>query len=73
MQRVLRIRELTRTCGLCRSTIYDRMNADDFPSGFLVGGRRVWREAEISTWLEAEEKRGSRKGIGPSRGKKKPK
>ncbi|WP_333830193.1 helix-turn-helix transcriptional regulator [Pararhodobacter sp.] len=30
-----------------------------FPKPFYIGNRRFWREAEIITWLDAQEMRGA--------------
>lgn len=51
-QRLLRLREVCRTTGLCRSMIY-RMQAENrFPRRVKIGVRAVgWLEDEVAQWL----------------------
>lgn len=56
---ILRIREVTRRLGVCRSTIYSwlnkksRQHIPDFPKPIRLGQSTVgWIEAEIENYLE---------------------
>ena len=49
---VLRLPQVIQKTGLCRSSIYTRIAAGEFPAGFSLGGRaRGWLEAEIEQWI----------------------
>lgn len=55
--RVIRIKELTATVGLSRSTIYARINEGTFPKPFPIGGRLVgWLESDIQLWIKEQAK-----------------
>ena len=44
---VLRLPEVLRRTGLCRTSIYNRVTAGEFPGGFSLGGSsRGWLESE---------------------------
>lgn len=52
--RLIRIGEVTQRVGLCKASIYNRMNAGEFPSSCHLGGGRVaWLESDIDEWIEA--------------------
>ncbi|EGQ7810169.1 AlpA family transcriptional regulator [Vibrio parahaemolyticus] len=52
-KRFLRMSEVIHLTGLSRSSIYDRMNANQFPKSVPLGGRAVaWVESEVMEWLE---------------------
>ena len=57
--RILRVDELTRTVGLCKSSIYSRIRAGQFPRPIRLGGPGTqavgWRQSEIMTWLAERE------------------
>lgn len=57
--RILRVNELTRTVGLCRSTIYGRIREGTFPPQVRLGGpgaRAVgWRRSDVMKWLAERE------------------
>lgn len=52
-ERFLKRREVEKRTGLSRSTIYRRMDADEFPKPVRdPAGRSVWwRETEISAYI----------------------
>ena len=51
----LRIEEVTRRTGVGRTEIYDRMARGDFPQRIKLSRRlAVWRESEVSAWIEAK-------------------
>jgi prophage regulatory protein len=51
---VLRLPEVMRRTGLRRSSIYNRIAANDFPRGFSLGGSaRGWLESEVDDWIAA--------------------
>jgi len=54
---ILRLPEVQKRTGLCRSAIYQRMSAGTFPANIKLGaGARSagWIEAEVSTWIEKQ-------------------
>lgn len=51
--RLLRRREVETITGLSRSTIYLKMDNDDFPRPVDLGARSVaWVESEVNAWIE---------------------
>ena len=51
---VLRLPEVMRRTGLRRSSIYNRIAAQEFPRGFSLGGSaRGWLESEVDDWIAA--------------------
>lgn len=50
--RLIRRAEVIARVGLCRASIYNRMNAGEFPRPIPIGGGRVaWLESDIDTWI----------------------
>lgn len=56
---MIRLKEVLKRTGLCRSTIYNKLNFRSprydasFPKQVKLGGGAVrWVEAEVSQWLE---------------------
>lgn len=53
---ILRLAEVKRLTGLSRSSIYQMMKDDIFPSAISIGPRAVgWRTGEIRLWLETRQ------------------
>lgn len=51
---ILRLAEVKRLTGLCRSSIYQMMANGNFPRTVSLGSRAVgWRAGEIRVWLQA--------------------
>jgi prophage regulatory protein len=51
-QRLLRLRDVCRTTGLCRSMIYKMQAENRFPRRVRIGVRAVgWLEDEVAQWL----------------------
>lgn len=51
---VLRLSAVAERTGLCRSTIYERVQTGDFPKQVNLGGRSVgWLESDIDAWIES--------------------
>jgi len=51
-QRLLRLRDVCRTTGLCRSMIYKLEAEDRFPQRVKIGSRAVgWVEGEVADWV----------------------
>ena len=51
--RILRLKEVQKTTGLSRSTIYDHMKAGNFPMRVQLGGHSVgWVESEVLDWIK---------------------
>ncbi|MDH4124705.1 MAG: AlpA family transcriptional regulator [Gammaproteobacteria bacterium] len=52
-QRICRLPEVIARTGLPRSTIYELMLNDEFPSQIRLGRRTVgWVESEIEVWID---------------------
>jgi prophage regulatory protein len=50
--RLIRRAEVIARVGLCKASIYNRMNAGEFPRPIPIGGGRVaWLESDIDTWI----------------------
>jgi prophage regulatory protein len=61
---ILRIADLSRALGLCRSTIYRMMQRDHFPAQVRLSEHAVgWKTSDIDAWLATREaSRGVRRG-----------
>ncbi|MCX2983381.1 AlpA family phage regulatory protein [Halieaceae bacterium IMCC14734] len=47
----LRLPEIVKRVGLCRSSIYAKMADGTFPLSVKLGGRSVaWRRVDVETW-----------------------
>lgn len=52
--RFMRLPEVISTCGLSRSSLYDLIARDRFPSQISLGGKNVaWLASEIEDWMQA--------------------
>ena len=52
--RIMRRREVQRTTGLSRSSLYRLIAAGNFPSSIQLSANAVgWLETEVSAWIEA--------------------
>ncbi|WP_431022068.1 AlpA family transcriptional regulator [Erwinia rhapontici] len=52
--RFMRLPEVISTCGLSRSTIYDLITREQFPSQISLGGKNVaWLASEIDEWMQS--------------------
>jgi prophage regulatory protein len=52
LMRLLRCSEVEVRCGICRASIYDKMEKGNFPRSVEVTGRTVaWVEAEVGAWI----------------------
>lgn len=50
--RLLKLPEVERLTGLCRSTIYEHMQKGTFPKSVKVGRRAAtWSESAVQTWI----------------------
>lgn len=53
MEALLRIQEVKRRSGLCRTEIYHRMKVGQFPKNVPLSIRSVgWVESEIEKWVQ---------------------
>lgn len=51
-QRLVRRAEVIHRVGLCKASIYNRMNAGLFPRPISIGGGRIaWLESDIDQWI----------------------
>ena len=49
--RFVRLPEVLRITGLCRSTIYKLIAQGEFPAPYKLTQRAIaWRQAELDTW-----------------------
>lgn len=52
-KRLVRMPEVAPRVGLCKASIYNRMNEGTFPRPVSIGGGRVaWLESDIDEWIE---------------------
>lgn len=60
MNTILRLKDVEKTIGLKRSTIYNLIQADRFPRPSRIGKRAVgWPCNEIKNWLKTRPEAGS--------------
>ena len=53
--RLLRRPQVEAETGLARSSIYEKMAADEFPRPLRIGKRAVaWRQGDIEAWKAAQ-------------------
>lgn len=53
--RFISLKEVTKTTGLSRSTIYNYINENKFPKQCNMGGRSVrWLESEVMKWINSK-------------------
>lgn len=51
--RILRIKAVQERTGLCRSTLYRKMQNGTFPQNIKISTRRAgWREPAVTEWLK---------------------
>jgi len=52
--RFMRLPEVINTCGLSRSTIYDLISREQFPTQISLSGKNVaWLASEIDGWMQS--------------------
>lgn len=52
--RFMRLPEVISTCGLSRSSLYDLIARERFPSQISLGGKNVaWLASEIDDWMQS--------------------
>ena len=50
--RILRLKTVLDRTGLCRSTLYRKMDAGTFPRNVRISARCVgWRESAVEAWM----------------------
>ena len=60
MNPILRLKDVEKAIGLKRSTIYNLIQAEQFPRPSRIGKRAVgWSHNEIKNWLETRPEAGS--------------
>lgn len=53
-ERLLKLPEVLRRCGIGRSLLYKLMEAEGFPASVRVAANAVrWRESEVERWIAA--------------------
>lgn len=61
---ILRIRDVQKVTGLCRSSIYAKIAQSEFPRPIKLGERASgWLASEVSAWLKTRVD-ASRRGAG---------
>ena len=51
--RILRIRQVLEVTGLRRTSLYKKLNANEFPKPVKLGVRAVgWRETDVHAWMD---------------------
>jgi prophage regulatory protein len=52
---ILRLRKVTETTGLAKSTIYKKITLNEFPKQISLGAKSVgWLESDIQKWIEQQ-------------------
>ncbi|MEW6489349.1 MAG: AlpA family phage regulatory protein [Thermodesulfobacteriota bacterium] len=52
-ERLLRLPAVLSLVPWCRSTLYAKVKAGEFPPPVTLGARSVaWRESEVSAWID---------------------
>ncbi len=52
---LIRMNEVSKSLGLSKATLYKKIKCGSFPQGILISERsRVWRVADIESWLEEQ-------------------
>ncbi len=56
MNRILRLKDVTKLVSLSRSAILERVKNGKFPKPFSLGGQRAkgWTSEQIETWIEEQ-------------------
>jgi len=53
-KRILRLPEVIKRTGIKRSTIYLKMQLDEFPQSISLGARSCgWLESDIDSWISS--------------------
>jgi prophage regulatory protein len=53
MHKIIRLPEVKKTTGLCRSTIYKKMAEKTFPPQISLGPKSVgWLETDVQNWIQ---------------------
>ena len=61
--RILRLKAVQDRTGLCRSTLYRKMQNGTFPKNIKISTRCTgWRESAVTDWLKNPMFYGARKG-----------
>lgn len=62
MSKILKLPDVMERCALSRSSVYAKIQVDEFPKPISLGERAVgWLESEISSWIaERAELRGGK-------------
>jgi predicted DNA-binding transcriptional regulator AlpA len=55
IQPLLRAAQVAEAFGVCPATIESWVRSGDFPAGRKLGGRRVWTEAQVNSWLDSQD------------------
>ena len=55
-ERLLRLKEVQRITGLCRSAIYQRIKEGSFPPQVPLGGSRAvgWIASQVNEWVQRQ-------------------
>ena len=52
---ILRLKRVTETTGLAKSTIYKKITLNEFPKQISLGAKSVgWLESDIQKWIEEQ-------------------
>jgi predicted DNA-binding transcriptional regulator AlpA len=52
MARLLRFEDLLKLLPFSGSTLRRMIRSNDFPQGHLIGGCRVWHQADVESWID---------------------
>ncbi|GAL18509.1 hypothetical protein JCM19235_1932 [Vibrio maritimus] len=52
--KLYRMADVLEITGLCRATIYNLMDKDDFPKSIKLGQRAIaWKADEVHQWIDS--------------------
>lgn len=61
---ILKLRDVLKATGLCRSALYEMMQAGSFPAAIERGapGTRAagWLESEVAAWIRSRPRKGEK-------------
>lgn len=53
--RLISIREVTHTVGICKAQVYKLVNMGKFPRQIVIGSRcSRWSEMEVQSWIDKQ-------------------
>lgn len=54
MNRLLKLRDVEEAVGLCRASIYARIQSGEFPAPVKIGRSSRWPATEVDQWIDSQ-------------------